>query len=156
VSEFKRRHLGELPQQMDAQPRHSRGTVTQLRLNADNQTRATDGGRRCRVNWQKRNRSLPPRSWRRVDQRPRLKLPRLVSPGLKKSLTGLVLNSARNTRTSSGWPLRCHRDRARACRRKSREPKGNEKPAAPQATPLTPYLLRLKEALSEAERRIKS
>jgi len=30
---------------------------------------------------------------------------------------------------------------------KSREPKGNEKPAAPQATPLTPYLLRLKEAL---------
>jgi uncharacterized protein involved in exopolysaccharide biosynthesis len=38
---------------------------------------------------------------------------------------------------------------------KARESKAGEKPAAPQAAPLTPYVLRLKEALNEVESEIK-
>ncbi|PYN30728.1 MAG: hypothetical protein DMD98_18665, partial [Candidatus Rokuibacteriota bacterium] len=42
VSEFKRRHLGELPQQMEANLATLEHLHTQLRLNADNQTRAAE------------------------------------------------------------------------------------------------------------------
>src|SRR3989441_1404144 len=42
VSEFKRRHIGELPQQMEANLGTLERLHTQLRLNADNQTRATE------------------------------------------------------------------------------------------------------------------
>ena len=38
---------------------------------------------------------------------------------------------------------------------KSREPKTEDTPAAPQVTPVTPYVLRLKEALRESEGDIK-
>src|SRR5437667_259058 len=41
-SEFKRRHIGELPQQMEANLGTLERLHTQLRLNADNQTRATE------------------------------------------------------------------------------------------------------------------
>jgi len=81
VSEFKRRHLGELPQQMDANLATVEGLYTQLRLNADNQTRATERRQALSGQLAEAESLLPPRSWRRVDQRPRLKLPRLVSPG---------------------------------------------------------------------------
>jgi len=42
VSEFKRRHLGELPQQLDTNLGTLERLHTQLRLNADNQTRAAE------------------------------------------------------------------------------------------------------------------
>jgi len=42
VSEFKRRHLGELPQQLETNLATLERLYTQLRLNADNQTRAAE------------------------------------------------------------------------------------------------------------------
>src|SRR2546425_8184936 len=42
VSEFKRRHMGELPQQMETNLATLERLHTQLRLNADNQTRAAE------------------------------------------------------------------------------------------------------------------
>ena len=155
MSEFKRRHLGELPQQMDANLATMEGLFTQLRLNADNQTRATE--RRQALSSQLAEaESLPPLAAvtpSRPAAPPETSEARLAR--LKEELTGL------RTQFSEKYPdvvrlaaqvTAVERELADA---KSREPKRNEKPAAPQAAPLTPYVLRVKEALSEAETDIK-
>ena len=155
VSEFKRRHLGELPQQMDANLATMEGLFTQLRLNADNQTRATE--RRQALSSQLAEaESLPPAAAvapGRPAAPPETSEARVAR--LKEELTGL------RTQFSEKYPdvvrlaaqvTAVERELADA---KSREPKRNEKPAAPQAAPLTPYVLRVKEALSEAETDIK-
>src|ERR1043166_395858 len=49
VSEFKRRHLGELPQQMEPNLATIERLHSQLRLNADNQTRAMERDRKSVV-----------------------------------------------------------------------------------------------------------
>src|SRR5213078_4477528 len=92
VSEFKRRHLGELPQQMEANLATLERLHAQLRLNADSQTRASER---------------------------------------RQALSSQLADA------------------------KAHELKPEENPATPPVTPLTPYVLRLKEALSEAETDIK-
>src|SRR5205807_3322162 len=155
VSEFKRRHLGELPQQMDANLATVEGLYTQLRLNADNQTRAAE--RRQAMSSQ-------------LAEAESLLSPAPLAPGgpagpsetaearlvrLKEELTKL------RTQFSEKYPdvvalaaevTAVERGIADA---KSREPKAEEKPAGRQAAPLTPYVLRLKEALSEVETELK-
>jgi succinoglycan biosynthesis transport protein ExoP len=127
----------------------------QLRLNADNQTRATER-RQALSNQLAEAESLlatpsgvlggpaaPPES-------PEVRLTRM-----KEELTKL------RTQFSEKYPdvillaaevTALERELADA---KSNDPKSEERPAAPHATPLTPYVLRLKEALSEAEADIK-
>jgi len=155
VSEFKRRHLGELPQQMDANLATVEGLYTQLRLNADNQTRAAE--RRQALSSQLAEaESLPAAAAvapGRPTAPPETSEARLAR--LKEELTRL------RTQYSEKYPdvIRLAAEVTAVERAladaKSRESKGSEKPAAPQAVPLTPYLLRLKEALSEAETDIK-
>src|SRR5438034_576350 len=152
VSAFKRRYMGELPQQMETNLTTLERLHAQLRLNADNQTRAAE--RRQVLSSQLAEAesilssppgmpggpAAPPES-------PELRLTRL-----KEELTKL------RTQFSEKYPdvillaaevAALERKLADA---KSRDAAG-EKPAAPQ--PATPYVLRLKEALSEAEADIK-
>src|SRR2546426_3884294 len=153
VSAFKRRYMGELPQQMETNLTTLERLHAQLRLNADNQTRAAE--RRQALSSQLAEAetllsspgmpggpAAPPES-------PELRLTRL-----KEELTRL------RTQFSEKYPdvvllaaevTALERELADA---KSRDAAG-EKPAAPQAAPVTPYVLRLKEALSEVEAEIR-
>src|SRR2546426_1280166 len=149
VSAFKRRHMGELPQQMETNLTTLERLHAQLRLNADNQTRAAE--RRPALSSQLAEAesllsspgmpggpAAPPES-------PELRLTRL-----KEELTRL------RTQFSEKYPdvvllaaevTALERELADAKSRDAAE----EKPAAPKAAPVTPYVLRLKEALSEVE-----
>src|SRR5881409_3503687 len=151
VSAFKRRYMGELPQQMETNLTTLERLHAQLRLNADNQTRAAE--RRQALSSQ-------------LAEAESLLSPAFVGPGgsvapetsearltrLKQELTRL------RTQFSEKYPdvvllaaevTALEREVADA---KSRDAAG-EKPAAPQ--PATPYVLRLKEALSEVEAEIR-
>ena len=156
VSEFKRRHLGELPQQLETNLGTLERLHTQLRLNADNQTRAAE--RRLSLSSQLAEAesllSVSPLPGApgaaAAPESPEVRLTRL-----KEDLTRL------RTQFSEKYPdvvrvageiAALERDRAEA---KSREAKPEEKPMASAPTPLTPYVLRLKEALGEVEADIK-
>ena len=155
VSEFKRRHIGELPQQMEANLGTLERLHTQLRLNADNQTRATE-----------RRQAL---SNQLAEAESLLATPALAAsvggsgrpPSRSETLEARLAKSKEElaklrTQFSDKYPdvvllaaeiSALERELADA---ESRDPKREEK-ALPQATPLTPYVLRLKEALSEVE-----
>src|SRR3989454_11300015 len=143
VSAFKRRYMGELPQQMETNLTTLERLHAQLRLNADNQTRAAE--RRQALSSQLAEAesllssptgmpggpAAPPES-------PELRLTRL-----KEELTKL------RTQFSEKYPdvillaaevAALERELADAKSRDAAE----EKPTAPQ--PATPYVLRLKEA----------
>src|SRR2546426_3764804 len=152
VSAFKRRYMGELPQQMETNLTTLERLHAQLRLNADNQTRAAE--RRPALSSQLAEAesllsspgmpggpAAPPES-------PELRLTRL-----KEELTRL------RTQFSEKYPdvvllaaevTALERELADAKSRDAAE----EKPAA-QPAPVTPYVLRLKEALSEVEAEIR-
>src|SRR6266446_3882227 len=158
VSTFKRRHLGELPQQMEANLATLERLHAQLRTNADNQTRAAE--RRQTMSSQ-------------LAEAESLVTPTYVGPTglvapvpeaarlaqMKQDLTRL------RTQFSERYPdvVQLAAEVAALERAlaegKSSEPKTEEKPAppqpTPQAAPLSPYVLRLKEALSEAQADIK-
>ena len=155
LSEFKRRHPGELPQQMETNLATLERLHTQLRLNADNQTRAAE--RRQALSSQLAeadsllaNASVAPGGLAAPPEPSEARLARL-----KQELTRL------RTQFSEKYPdvvlltaevTALERELVDA---KSREPKTEEKPAAPPSGPLTPYVLRLKEALREVEAEIK-
>ena len=151
VSAFKRRYMGELPQQMETNLTTLERLHAQLRLNADNQTRAAE-----------RRQALTSQ----LAEAESLLSPAFVGPGgsaapetsearltrLKQELTRL------RTQFSEKYPdvvllaaevTALERELADAKSRDAAE----EKPAAPQ--PATPYVLRLKEALSEVEAEIR-
>src|SRR5207249_1511204 len=153
VSAFKRRYMGELPQQMETNLATLERLHTQLRLNADNQTRAAE--RRQALSSQ-------------LAEAESLLSSSFVAPGgsvapetsearltrLKQELTRL------RTQFSEKYPdvvllaaevAALERELTDA---KSRDAAG-EKPVAPQAAPVTPYVLRLKEALSEVEAEVR-
>jgi succinoglycan biosynthesis transport protein ExoP len=155
VSEFKRRHLGELPQQMEANLATLERMHSQLRLNADNQTRAVERRQALSSQLAEAESLLanPPVALGGPAAPPESSELRLTR--LKEDLTRL------RTQFSEKYPdvvllaaevtaLERELDDA-----KSREPKADEKPAAPQPGPLTPYVLRLKEALSDVESEIR-
>jgi succinoglycan biosynthesis transport protein ExoP len=154
VSEFKRRHMGELPQQMEANLATLERLHAQLRLNADNQTRAVERRQTLSSQLAEADSLLSPGSLvpGAPAASPESSEARLAR--LKQELTRL------RTQFRERYPdvvllaaevSALERELADA---KSREPKAEEKPAA-QPTQLTPYVLRLKEALSEAEADIK-
>jgi succinoglycan biosynthesis transport protein ExoP len=159
VSAFKRRHLGELPQQMDANLATLERLHTQLRLNADTQTRAVE--RRQALSSQ-------------LAEAESLLSSAFVAPGgaaapaetPEARLTRLKQELGRlRTQFSEKYPdvivlaaeitaLERELADAKSINAKSDDPQSEEKPAAPKAGPLTPYVLRLKEALSEVETEI--
>jgi protein tyrosine kinase modulator len=157
VSEFKRRHLGELPQQMEANLGTLERLHAQLRLNADNQTRAIE-----------RRQALSSQLAEAESLLSAPAVPLVIggAPALAESpearLTRLKGELARlRTQFSDKYPdvvrlvdevAALEREIADA---KSREPKPGRTPAPPPPAPMTPYVLRLKEALSEVEADIK-
>src|SRR5882762_5010762 len=162
VSEFKRRHMGELPQQMETNLATLERLQQQLRLNADNQTRATERRQTLSSQLAEADSILSPTSVAplapgKSATSPESSETRLAR--LKQELTNL------RGQFSEKYPdvVQLAREVAALEREvadaKAREPKAEDKPAtsqaAPQAGPLTPYVLRLKEALSEAEADIK-
>jgi protein tyrosine kinase modulator len=158
VSTFKRRYLGELPQQMETNLATLAQLHAQLRMNADNQTRATE--RRQTMSSQ-------------LADAESFVTPSYVGPtGLAAPvpeavrLAQMKQELARlRTQFSDRYPdvvqlaaevaaLERTLDEA-----KSSEPKTEGKPGDPQPTPpavpLSPYVLRLKEALNEAQTDLK-
>src|SRR3989442_10401560 len=157
VSEFKRRHLGELPQQLEINLGTLERLHTQLRLNADNQTRAAE--RRLALSRQfaevESVLSASPSSTALGGPATPAESPELRLTRLKEDLTRL------RTQFSEKYPdvvrvtgevAALERELAEA---KSRETKPEEKSAASPRTPLTPYVLRLKEALGEVDADLK-
>ncbi len=171
VSEFKRRHMGELPQQMETNLGTLERLHTQLRLNADGQIRAAE--RRQAVSSQLAEAEsffatpLAAGAAPGVPGRP--PTPSEATEArlskLKDDLTKL------RTQFSDKYPdvvqlaaevtaLERELAGAKASEReqteaKAREPKTEDKPAGSRATTMTPYTLRMKEALSETETDIK-
>ena len=157
VSAFKRRYMGELPQQMETNIATLERLHMQLRLNADNQTRATE--RRQAMSSQLAEAEsllspvpVPPKA-AAAPPSPESSEARLAR--LKQELTRL------RTQFSEKYPdvvllgaevTALEREVADT---KSREPKAEEKPETPRPAPLSPYVLRLREVLSEAETEIK-
>ena len=164
VSTFKRRHLGELPQQMETNLATLERLHAQLRMNADNQTRVAERRQTMSSQLAEAELLLTPGT---VGP-PGLVSPGLVSPGSPEAarLAQMKQDLARlRTQFSERYPdvvqmaaqvaaLERELDEA-----KSSEPKTEEKPGAsqptPRAAPLSPYVLRLKEALSETQADIK-
>jgi succinoglycan biosynthesis transport protein ExoP len=155
VSEFKRRHLGELPQQMETNLATLERLHAQLRLNADNQTRAAERRQALSSQLAEAESLVPPTPVAASGSvaPPESSEARLAR--LKQELTRL------RSQFSEKYPdVAMLAAEVTALERevdgtKSRESTTGENPATPQTTPLTPYLLRLKEALSEVEAEIK-
>jgi protein tyrosine kinase modulator len=150
VSTFKRRHLGELPQQMETNLATLAQLHAQLRMNADNQTRTAE--RRQTMSSQ-------------LADAQTLVSPSYVGPtGLAAPvpeavrLAQMKQELARlRTQFSERYPdvVQLAAEVAALERtlaeEKSSEPKTEGKPGVP----LSPYVLRLKEALSEAQTELK-
>src|SRR5881397_972283 len=146
VSEFKRRHLGELPQQMEANLATLERLHAQLRLNADSQTRASERRQALSSQLAEADSLLAPGAVGGPAALPETPEARLAR--LKQELTRL------RTQFSEKYPdvvllaAEVTALEGEVADAKSRDA-AEEKPAAPK--PATPYVLRLKEALSEVE-----
>ncbi len=159
VSGFKRRHLGELPQQMEANLTTLEHMHAQLRLNADSQTRATERRQTLSSQLAEAESSLLTPTYI-AGAGPGVQF---ASPELREAarLAQKKEDLARlRTQFSDKYPDvvmlaaevdALERELAAA---KAREPKPNPE-ATPTATPVTPYVLRLKEALSEVQTELK-
>jgi len=162
VSGFKRRHLGELPQQMET----NLGTLDrlhmQLRQNADSQTRATE--RRQAVSSQLAETETllaSGQAYQPFATAPGLPL---APPELREAAARLALKKEELARLRSQFSERypdvvqlagevaiLEREIADAEAR----PKTTPEAATPTPTPMTPYVLRMKESLSEAQTDLK-
>jgi polysaccharide chain length determinant protein (PEP-CTERM system associated) len=155
VSEFKRRYLGELPQQMESNLATLERLHTQLRLNADNQTRAAERRQTLSSQLAEAESLRAPASGAPGESAAPPEAPEARLARLKQELTRLRIQFSEkypDVLLLAAEITALERELADA---KSRDPKVGEKPGAPQAAPPTPYVLRLKEALSEAEAEIK-
>jgi succinoglycan biosynthesis transport protein ExoP len=166
VGDFKRRHLGELPQQMETNLASLERLHTQLRINADNQTRSAE--RRHSLSGQLAEAetllattpiaSIPLGAPAiAVTDTPELRRVRL-----KQELTTL------RTQYNDRYPdvvakkaelAALEREIAEARARDAKDAPGKDAPGKDEkpgiGQPPTPYVLRLKESLSEAEADIK-
>ncbi len=163
VSGFKRRHLGELPQQMEQNLTTLDRLHAQLRQNTDGQTRAAE--RRQALTSQLADAEsllasssgiLPPIAPGAPPATPAQREAALLAQK-KEELTRL------RTQFSEKYPdivqlasevAALERDLAAAKARSQSETKKDANPASPPA-PTTPYVLRLKEALNEAQTDLK-
>jgi polysaccharide chain length determinant protein (PEP-CTERM system associated) len=168
VSAFKRRHLGELPQQMETNLAALERLQIQLRSNADSQTRAVE--RRVALSRQIAEiESLatapaapgapPAVSWAAQPESPEARLLRAQDElaRLRTQYTDKHPDVARQVAEVSRLELELEAARTRDRERPtaSENAKPQEKPASRLQGPLTPYVLRLNEALSEANTEIK-
>ena len=155
VSTFKRRYLGELPQQMEANLATLERLQMQLRMNADSQMRANE--RRQTLSSQLAEADSLVASGTGSNG---------VAAGPSERLVQMKHELIRlRTQFSERYPDVIQlKDQIAALERelaetKSTEPKPDEKSAAEQATspagPVSPYVLRLKEALSEVQTDLK-
>jgi len=158
VSGFKRRHMGELPQQMDANLTTLEHLHAQLRQNADSQTRATE--RRQTLSSQLAEAESAPgapfaspelREAARLAQK-KEDLARLRTQFSDK-YPDVVMAAAEVAALERDLAAAKALERERAAA-KARQPKPNPE-EKPTATPVTPYVLRLKEALSEVQTELK-
>ena len=136
VSAFRRRHLGELPEQMETNLAMLERLHLQLRLNADGQTRALE--RRTALNSQLAEASV------------------LAAPGTSDStdarLTRLRHELAQlQTRYSPRYPDVVAAAAEIAELERQRAPLMTSEARRPAASPPTPYALRLREAVREVE-----
>jgi polysaccharide chain length determinant protein (PEP-CTERM system associated) len=141
VGEFKRRYLGELPQQMETNLASLERFHIQLRLNSDNQTRATE--RRAALASQLAEadslRAAGAGALGGGPEDPQTRLGRL-----KQELTQL------RVQFSERYPdVVFLKGEIATLQQQLAEAKADSKPPTPE--PATPYTLRLKEALSEVE-----
>jgi succinoglycan biosynthesis transport protein ExoP len=152
VSAFKRRYLGELPQQMETNLGTLERLHSQLRANADSQTRAAE--RRQALSSQLAEAESIPAY---VGPTGEPKLPDAVRLAqMKQELTRL------RSQFSDRYPdvvqlvAQIEALESSVAEAKAREPqvKDGARPAAP-ATPVSPYVLRLKEALNEVQADLK-
>ncbi len=155
VSEFKRRHLGELPQQLETNLATLERLYTQLRLNADNQTRAAERRQSLSSQLAEAESLLsmplsPTAVMGTAAETPEARLIRL-----KEELVRLRLQFSEKypdvVRTAAEVQV-LERQLEAA---KSQEKRPEDKPPAASQAPLTPYVLRLKEALGDVDADIK-
>jgi len=146
VSEFRRRHLGELPQQMQANLASLDALATQLRLNSDNQIRAAER-REALASQLAEAASLGQVLNGAGGPGPTPESPALRLARLKQDL------AAAQSRYTDSFPIVGRlKDEIVALERDlaSARPEG-----APAAIPLSPYALRVREALQVAEAEVK-
>ena len=151
VSQFKRRYLGELPQQMETNLAALEPLHMQLRLNADNQTRAGERRQALAGQLAEAQTLVPPAYAAPAAPGALIEAPEARLARVKQELTTL------RTQFSEKYPdvVRVKAEVAELERQvadaKSGDAKAEEKPATSPAVPASPYLLRLKEAVSEVE-----
>jgi polysaccharide biosynthesis transport protein len=163
VSAFKRSHLGELPQQMETNLSSLEHLHTRLSMNADNQARAVER-RRALSRQLAEIESVPPpvasggsgggsETPETRLARSKQELAKLRAQFSEKypDIALLAAEVAALEREVDQWRVR---DPELA---KAKDPEGNAQDASgsPPAAPPTPLVLRLKEALSEADADLK-
>jgi polysaccharide chain length determinant protein (PEP-CTERM system associated) len=155
VSEFRKRYLGELPQQMQANLASLEALNTQLRLNNDNEVRAAERREALATQLVEAESlaQVPPPT------------PSAPAPGAEPPALHLVrlkqeLTAAQTRYTDAHPTVTRLKDEIAAVERDSvsapkPEPKPETEPAAPVAPPPNPYVLRLRDALHAAEAEVK-
>jgi len=173
VSGFKRRYLGELPQQMEPNLAQLDRLHAQLRQNSDNQTRAKD--RQQALTGQLADAESMLSSYGSASPTPGAPLLPIGPPEVqeaarlaqklaqKKEELAKLLNQATEKHPDVGLVKMeikaLERELAEAkaveSQPKPSSPTATPAPALPSATPMMPYMLRLKEALSEVQTDLK-
>jgi polysaccharide chain length determinant protein (PEP-CTERM system associated) len=155
VSEFKRRHLGELPQQLETNLTTLERLYTQLRLNADNQTRAAE--RRQSLSGQLAEAesllSMPVSATGAMGMPADTPETRLIR--LKEELTRLRLQFSDKYPDVVRVATEVDALERQVAATKTNDRGPEDKPVPTSQAPLTPYVLRLKEALGDVDADLK-
>jgi len=146
VSEFKRRHMGELPQQMPANLATLEGLHVQLRLNSDNQLRASE--RRETLKAQLAEAASTPQLFGAQPGSEPGTQPLYETRAQRLGRLKLDLTTALANYTEAHPTVMRLRREIQALERAPDEPATKD---AGSALPATPYTLRLKEALQSTE-----
>ena len=146
VSEFKRRHMGELPQQMPANLATLEGLHVQLRLNSDNQLRASE--RRETLKAQLAEAASTPQLFGAQPGSEPGTQPIYETRAQRLGRLKLDLTTALANYTEAHPTVMRLRREIQALERAPDEPATKD---AGSALPATPYTLRLKEALQSTE-----
>jgi polysaccharide chain length determinant protein (PEP-CTERM system associated) len=146
VSEFKRRYMGELPQQMPANLATLEGLHVQLRLNSDNQLRASE--RRETLKAQLAEAASTPQLFGAQPHSEPGTQPLYETRAQRLGRLKLDLATALANYTEAHPTVMRLRREIQALERAPDEPATKD---AGSALPATPYTLRLKEALQSTE-----
>ena len=160
VSEFRRRYLGELPQQMDANLATLERLHAQLRQNSDNQTRATERRQALSSQLAEAELLLSPAAIAAAGPGATMLAPPEMREAIRLAQKKEELAKLR-TQFSDKYPdivqltaevAALERELAEAKARITKpDPDAPAGASSPPAAPLSPYALRLKEALSEVQ-----